>query len=223
MPPALAAGAAFDAPLSVQTVPPRSDTDPNGQLRCTRYAGLMVRETGTESPAPGAASLIEGATKPGTCPAALPGNAKPLPTEDYFLAGRKGPFLVFEEADPFGVFTFMVLDAATGQVLFSDSHDGRGFSAVTVEKDTLRLSYTRGVKADCSLLENPAACWPRVQLPPGVASQKPPVEACAAAYRTGTAPPNDPSIVLYPAEAAIPRTGAPVTQARGALGCAPMP
>src|SRR5579871_3642789 len=103
--PAAAAPDAFarslDRALATKVVKAKGDT---GQITCTYYADLMVRETGTDSPEPDNASLLtlaHGAARP-PCGAAAPKGALSLKSEGYFLQGRRGGFLIWDVADPNG-------------------------------------------------------------------------------------------------------------------------
>lgn len=53
-----AAWAEMDAPVTTETVMPKSEADPIGEIRCTYYADFMVRETNTASPAPGRSRIV---------------------------------------------------------------------------------------------------------------------------------------------------------------------
>src|ERR1700722_18320320 len=50
--------ALLDRPALVKKVPPRSGDDPVGEITCTWYPDLMVRESGTDTPDPNAAMLV---------------------------------------------------------------------------------------------------------------------------------------------------------------------
>src|SRR4029077_8241895 len=88
----------FDPPAAVKTIAPKSADDPVGQITCTYYAGLMVRETGTDTPDPAAATMVQvlpAARRP-TCTRTASPSAVAMKTDGYSLLGRKGPFLVFD-------------------------------------------------------------------------------------------------------------------------------
>ena len=50
--------ALFDHPVTVQRVPPKSQADAVGEIRCTYYPDLMVLETGTDTPYPSPATIV---------------------------------------------------------------------------------------------------------------------------------------------------------------------
>ena len=221
----------FDPPTATKTLAPKSADDPLGQITCTYSAGLMVWESGTDSPDPGDAKLapFTGAKRP-ACAHAAPTGAVAVKTEGFFLLGRKGPFLVFEASDPNGAVDFMVLAASDGHTVFTDAESDRvGMRSVTLTNGVLRLTYTRGLNASCSVPQDGAACWTKLakagDIPAAVAKTPPPVAACKAAYRKGPhpTPADDPSIILYPVQTTIDAAGKADIVVRGALTCEPMP
>jgi hypothetical protein len=217
--------ALFDRPVSVQKIPAKSDTDPVGEIMCTYYADLMIRETGTDSPAPGPATIIAGAHP--ACNAQQAAKAISLKTEDFSLTGRKGRFLVFGATDPNGAVAFMVIDAASGRVLYTDAELTDGLRSVTLENGGLHLRFKRAFNGSCSILKDGAACWAKMaadgNIPHTLAQTPPPVQACAAAYRKGKVPADDPSLISYDVDMALDASGTANVTPRGAVGCAPMP
>src|SRR5665213_3716501 len=180
--------ALFEHPAHVQTVKATSADDPIGEITCTTYAELMIRETGTDTPDPGAASLIRipaGAKRPVCGHAAAPGSI-PLKTEGQSLLGRKGGFLVFGDTDPNGAVSFQVIAASDGRQLFTDAKMDQGFTAVGLKDGALHLVYRRGFNASCSMVKDPATCWASLvqqgAIPPEMAKSPPAAAACAAAY-----------------------------------------
>jgi hypothetical protein len=217
----------FDPPAAVKTLAPKSADDPIGQVTCTYYAGLMVRETGTDTPDPGAATMVQAAAsaKRPTCGRAASPIAIAMKTDGYSLLGRKGPFLVFEATDPNGAVDFLVIDAKSGRTLFEDGKSDRvGLSAVSLSGGALRLRYTRGLNASCSVAQG-AACWAKLAhdgaIPAALGRTAPPVQACKTAYRK--TPADDPSIILYPVETVIDSAGKSQVTVRGPISCEPMP
>ncbi len=217
--PAHAAGGLFDPPLAVETVP--AGSDPTGQRRCTRYSDMTVLETGTDSPAPGAAAVVA-AGQP--CRPGPPGIA--LSTAHFAFRGRKGPFLLFEAADPNGAVPFLVVQIGTGRVIYRDSWTARGELAGAVLTDAgLRLQYRRAINSPCSLAQDGASCWvslARAGLIPSVVARSP-TPACAAAYHTIRAPAANLSIVSYDVEIALSLQGRANVLSRGAPACEPAP
>ena len=47
----------FDHPVTVQRVPPKSTGDLMGEIECSYYPDIMVRETRTDTPNPGNATI----------------------------------------------------------------------------------------------------------------------------------------------------------------------
>ena len=221
----------FDPPAAEKTLAPKSADDPVGQITCTYYAGLMVRETGTDTPDPGAATMVRfpALAKRPTCGRSASPIATALKTEGYSLLGRKGPFLVFDATDPNGAVDFLVISASSGAKLFEDGKSERGLSTVSLEKGVLRLTYIRGLNAPCSVVKDGASCWASLAhagaIPATLAHALPPVRACAAAYRKGPrpTPPDDPSIILYAVAATIDGSGKASVSVNGPVTCEPMP
>jgi hypothetical protein len=208
-------------------VPAKSDDDPTGQIECTYYRDFMLRETGTDTPDPGDATLVPiatGASGP-PCDAAEHAGGISLKTEGYSYVGRKDRYLLFSATDPNGAVPFMVLDTG-GKVLFEDATPpDRAIETVALDNGTLRLGYRRAINASCSLLEDPAGCWSSLvaggKIPNGLA--RPSRDFCAAAYKEEQAPADDPSIVSYAVDTSIDASGHAGTTAHGAIGCTPMP
>lgn len=224
--------ALFDHPARVQTVKATSADDPIGEITCTTYAELMIRETGTDTPDPGAASLIRiaaGAKRPVCGHAAAPGSI-PLKTEGQSLLGRKGGFLVFGDTDPNGAVSFQVLAASDGRQIFTDAKTDKGFTAVSLKDGALHLAYRRGFNASCSMVKDPATCWASLvqqgAIPPEMAKSPPAATACAAAYakdQPRAAPADDPSIITYNLDMTVDASGKVKVSSRGAAACEPMP
>lgn len=222
--------ALLDRPVAVQKQPPKSETDLVGEIQCTYYPDLMVRETGTDSPDPNAATLIPlpaGSTRP-PCDAAQRPREITLKTEGFGFIGRKGQFLLFSAADPNGAIPFIAIEARGGRVIYTDGTAAdRSFTAIAVANDVLRLHYTRGVNASCSMLQGAAACWSKLlteaQIPREMASSAPSPEVCKAAYAAERAPADDPSVITYDVEMTIDLAGNAQMLSRGAVGCAPLP
>jgi hypothetical protein len=224
--------ALFDHPAHVQTVKPKSDDDPVGEVICTTYADLMIRETGTDTPDPGAASLIRiaaGAKRPACSHDAAPGSL-PLKTDGQSLLGRKGGFLVFSDTDPNGAVSFQVLAASDGHPMFADARTDKGFTAAGLKSGALHLVYRRGFNASCSMVKDAATCWAGLvsqgAIPPEMAKSPPAAKACAAAYakdQPRAAPADDPTIITYALDITVDAAGKATVNSHGAPACEPMP
>ena len=224
--------ALFEHPAHVQTVKAKSADDPIGEITCTSYANLMIRETGTDTPDPGAAGLVRipaGAKRPVCGHAALPGSIA-LKTDGQSLLGRKGGFLVFGDTDPNGAVSFQVIAASNGRQLFADAKTGQGFTAVSLKDGALHLVYRRGFNAACSMVKDAASCWADVvrqgAIPPDMAKSPPAAKACAAAYakdQPRPAPADDPSIIAYALDLTVAASGKVTVNSHGAPTCEPMP
>jgi hypothetical protein len=221
--------ALFDRPLTIERLSPRSASDAAGEILCTYYPDFLVRETATDSPAPGPAALIplaDGGRRP-ACNAARSAREMRLETADYFLLGRKGPFLVFVAADPSGAVPFTVLDAASGRVIYRDGEQDDGMQLVRLESGRLHLRFTRAFNAACSLLKDGPGCWARLAreggIPPQLARTPPPVPACAAGYGKGNDPADAPSLITYEVDMTLDRSGKAEFRSFGPVGCDPMP
>lgn len=222
--------ALFDRPVAVQKVPPRSPDDPIGEMLCTYYPDLMLRETGTDTPAPNAATLVplpEGIPRP-PCDAGYRPREITLRTEGFGLIGRKGQFLLFSATDPNGAVPFLAIEARGGRVIYTDGTAAdRGFQAVTVQNGILHLRYTRGFNASCSIVQGAAACWSKMlaegKIPREIEQLAPSREVCAGSYAAEGAPADDPSIITYDVEMTIDPAGNAQVLSHGAVGCAPVP
>jgi len=226
--PASAFSRSLDPPAATKIVKPRSGDDPVGQVTCTYYADLMVRETGTDSPDPADAAMVPlrpGAVRP-SC-AATPAHAIALKTEGYALTGRKGGFLIWDASDPNGAEPFKVIDARSGKVLFEDGvAPALGLRrTASLEHGRLRLTYRRAVNVDCSIVENAGRCWAKLvaagQAPRSLTPLTQPPKACLAAYRR--TPKTDPSILEYALDVTIDAAGRASVNAQGPVGCEPQP
>ena len=221
--------ALFDRPVAVKDVEAKPGKESRGDIRCTYYGDIMVRETGTDSPAPEPAVIVPvaGAARRPACTGVPAAREMALKTEEFALLGRKGPYLVFDAADPHGAVEFSVLDAGSGRILFSDGKNSDGLRSVSLDGGALRLRYTRAVNASCSIVKDGAGCWSKVAqeagFPPALGQSPPPVEACAAAYRKGKVPADDPSMVTYAVDVRLDTSGKVEVSARGAPGCEPLP
>ena len=168
----------------------------------------MVRETGTDSPSPGAATIVPvpDASRRPLCNAAHAAREVSLKTKYYGLLGRKGPFLFFAEADPNGAVGFLILTATTGRVIYNDGVSAEydcALQSAALEDGALHIRFTRVFNGSCSIAKDGAKCWARMaqegKIPRSLAQSPPPVPACAAAYRKQQLPPDDPdpSIIYY--------------------------
>lgn len=154
--------ALFDHPATLQRVPAPSTTDTIGEIKCTYYPDLLVRETGTDLPNPGNAAIVpvSGASVHPACTRA-PAHGVPLKTYGYYLIGKKGLYLVFAVADPNGAQDFKVIEAGTGRKILADSRR-TGFQSVAVENRAFHIRYTRAVNAPCSIVKEGSGCWAKL-------------------------------------------------------------
>lgn len=222
--------AQFDRPVAVRKVTPKSNDDPNGQLVCTFYRDLMIRESGTDTPAPNAAVVIPLSTAQArpACDATHRDNEVALKTEGFSFIGRKDQFLLFSATDPNGAVPFMVIDAGRGRVVFEDGTPAdRGLQAITVDHGNLHLRYRRAFNAPCSIMQNTTACWAQLiaagKLPHSMEQSVPSPQLCAASYKADKAPPDDPSIIAYDVETVVDSAGQAQVTPRGPVSCAPVP
>ena len=218
------AGAAqFDRPVTTQRLPPKSTRDPVGEHRCTYYKDFMIRETGTETPAPAAASLTPIGPANPLCDAT---GGLPLPTAGFSFLGRKGPFLFFRATSPNGAMPFLILNAADGRVIYADSQFGDGLRAASPKPASLDLHYTRGVNGSCSVYKEGPTCWARMlnegKVPRVLALLQPPVQVCGTSYRKFNVPSNVPTLIYYDVHVTLQLSGKARVNARGAPSCAPV-
>jgi len=215
----------FDAPAKVITIPASGDQD---AVTCIFYADVMIRISGTDTPAPDNAMLLRRQAAPAASACAKPSRGVELPSSGFDLSGRKGNFLIFEAADPTGASGLIIFDARSGRKLFDD-----GESEITAAEDargTLRLRYTRAINATCSLLADRDGCWAALlasgKIPRGVFPGPPALETCAKTYRPAgspAVPDDDPSMISYAVALTLDSAGHASVHAVGPLGCDPMP
>jgi hypothetical protein len=219
--------ASFDRPVAAQLVPAKSANDPAGEIRCTYYADLMVREAGTDTPAPGAATIVPGGVSRPPCNAEAVNDDHTLKTEHYSFAGRKGAFLFFIATDPHGAIPFMLLDAVDGHVIFRDAKTDDGFKTITPKDGALRMQYVHGVNGSCSVYKEGPSCWTKLitegKIPRALSQMQPSTEVCAAAYRRANATSDNPSVISYDVDVTVKRAGKPRVNSRGKVGCHPLP
>ena len=215
-------------PGRVETLKASEGADPLPEVRCTVYADLIVRESGTESPSPDPATILRlgrSATPP-ACARTVPPGAVALKTADFSFVGRKGPYLFFEATDPNGAIPFMVVEAASGRTLFTDSTKDGHVSSMAIEDGALHMRFTRGINASCSLAKGAAACWTKMarggEISAATARLPPPDRACAASYRKAKVPANDPSVVAFEVDLRFANGHAESVQT-GPIGCEPLP
>lgn len=85
-----------------------------------------------------------------------------LPWNGSYFLGVFGKLIFLEAADAFGdLRAFSVLDSDTGRKLFEDIyHVRRGFE-IKAGTNT-ELIYFRYLKADCTPVRDPSACWQKI-------------------------------------------------------------
>ncbi len=215
--------------------PSRTETwkDADGdEVTCTYYPDLVLRQTQTNTPSPGRTTLARIAASPARSRPAAGGRA--LDTSGFSFAGRKGPWLFFEEADPNGSTAFMVFDARDGRKILSDASlgaisQGSALRRFVSTPDMLSVSYRRGLNTSCSILARPATCWRMITrmrgnaVPHSIARLGPPVHACRVAYSFGKVGGDDPSVISYEVKVIVTRRGVARMQASGPIGCTPLP
>jgi len=219
--PALAnPGSHYEQPLDTRRLTDRGDIE----VRCTWHPGLMIRER-MEGPESEAATLVRG-ERP-TCTARAARSDSVLDTAHHFLAGRKGPYLVFHALNPHGSASFVIIDARSGRKVYADMLFGMDLTRIDIVDGRLRMHYLRGVNAPCSIRAAAAACWKRLvtegAIPMSMARQAPDAAICAASYVADNSPVDNPSIVTYEVEVEVPTQGPPKTLRRGPVDCQPMP
>jgi hypothetical protein len=191
---ARADGAApFDQPLQTRRVTLGPSPNSPGQqsvVRCTTYAGFMVKEIDTAEVGDDQISVLplQSATERPACQAANRPGEKIVPGDTwggYFL-GVKAGYVFLSAADGVnGGMGFAVLrgDDPT-RLLFQDlatiEHDRISLPVVSVEGERLHLRYTRLYAAPCSVPADGATCWARIvaetHVPPA------PAPDCASGY-----------------------------------------
>ena len=219
----------FDRPVAVQTLAAGTGADPLPEIRCTVYADLIVRESGTDSPAPDAATLLARTSPPkrAACGRKAGPGAIAVETAGFGFKGRKGGYLLFEASDPNGAVPFMVLDARSGRVLASDSTRTGSVQSLELADGALHLRFTHAINGSCSLLQDTASCWAKMAregaIPDALAKAPPPKQACAASYRKAKIGADDPSIVFYDVDFMLSGAAAAEVRPSAAIGCDPTP
>ncbi|HSV13349.1 MAG TPA: hypothetical protein VLI90_03775, partial [Tepidisphaeraceae bacterium] len=201
----------FERPVSIQEISASSNPDPVDAIRCTYYPDFMIRESGTDSPAPNDAVFVPGVHP--ACSAAGPATGeRVVATANYSLLGKIGRFVLFSATDPNGAVPFMVLDAATGRTIYTDATAAdHGIDDVAADQRTLHLQYMRGFNASCSIMQNPTGCWAKLvaegKIPQAMTPPAPSPQLCVASYKQANATPDDPSVVTYPVDMTIEASG----------------
>jgi hypothetical protein len=181
---ALAAPASiFDAPRSTKVVKLPTASGAKAAVTCRYYPSFMVKEV--DEGEIGASQLaIVPTTKDSTAPTCarnnLP-NQKTIAPNDWsgYFKGVKGDYVFFDAEDGVnGAMGFAVFDVAAKK-LFDDSASGQ-FKDVTVEGDTITLSYRRSFSARCSVVKEGASCWTQIATAAGLAAASSP--DCARGY-----------------------------------------
>lgn len=213
-----AVAATYDKPVKILTA--QSDV---GELKCTFYPDLMIRENGVDQAGPDAAILVPEASPGMGCNRAhLPGE-KTLPTSAESFNGRRGSFLIFSQTDPSNAIGFAVL-STSGAVLYTDDMMDSDFQLAEIENGALHLIFRRGINSTCSVLSD-STCWKKLgeakMLPHVISAAGPPIKACEASYAAQKSPDNDPSVIFYPVDMTISISGHPSVKSRGKAGCQP--
>jgi hypothetical protein len=221
--------ASLDHTVAVQKIRPNTLYDMIPGTDCTWYADLMVRQTGTASPDPDDATLvpIPSGGKPPGCEPAPGAGAIAVKTAGFAFVGRRGGFLIWDASDPNGAEAFMVMDAGSGKILFSDAlspNPGLARTA-TLESGVLHLKYTRGYNAACSLVQDTKGCWAKLVAAGAVEASAPPLTqapaSCRAAYKSVDV--SDPSVVVFTTEVTVDASGTSTVLSRGPTNCLPQP
>jgi hypothetical protein len=183
----------FDRPLQTRRVTLGPSPNSPGQqnvVRCSTYAGFMVKEIDTGEVGDDQISVLSLASpdeRP-ACQAANRQGEKIVPSRTwggYFLGVKAGYLFLSAEDGVNSGMGFAVLhgDDPT-HLLFQDvatlEHDRVQLQAVSVEGDRLHLRYTRLYAAPCSVQADGATCWARIVAETHVAAT--PAPGCAAGY-----------------------------------------
>ncbi len=212
----------YDAPERVQ----RHDTaDDRSSVACTWYPDLMVRETDIEGPHWGASYIVHrqpGAPPP---PCAAPRAASDLRVFDanMIYEGRRGDYLFYDSAEGPVIVPFAIVRARDGKQIYTDTI--AELKSMSVASGVLHLTYDRAYGLGCSLPKDGAACWAKAmkagRFARAVASQPPPIVACAEPYSRGGSKPEDKSTLIYVVDMTLTADGDATVLSRGALRCEP--
>ncbi len=212
----------FDAPERVQP----HDTTGNGpSFGCTWYADLLVRETDIQGPNWGASYIVHrqpGAPPPPCATTRAAGDVKAFDSEMIY-EGRRGDFLYFAATDGPDPRPFAIVRARDGKQLYTDAAGES--KSMSVAGGVLHLTYDRAYGMGCSLPKDGAACWAKAMkaghFARAIASQPPPIAACAGPYRLGNDKPDDASTLIYAVDMTLTADGHATVLSRGALRCQP--
>jgi hypothetical protein len=228
--PAAAQTAGYDPPTKMVNIPPSGLPGSGDGVTCTYYGDVMIRVSGTDTPAPDNALILPSSSR---CGRSAPSHGMELQSGASDLAGRKGNFLVFGLSDPTGATAFTVFNVQNGRQLFQDGLLGYHGMSIKMSGDILYMRYLRGVNTTCSLLSDRDGCWSQLLangvVPRGAFSGPPSLETCKKSYDSDPVdqrspnPDNDPSIISYEVALTLDSKGNAIVKPVGALRCDPMP
>lgn len=217
--------ALFDRPVSKKVVPAKLESDPSGETTCTYFPDLMIKEIGTDSPTPDDAIIVRTASALCSRPAVADGVT--LATKSHSFIGKKGPFLFFGATDPNGAVPFMIIEAASGKIIYNDGKIDPGFRSVEIESGKVHIRFRRAFNASCSILKDGASCWSRLlgegKIPRAMAQSQPTPQACVASYSKSQAQPSVPSMIVYDVDMTLEINGKSQILSRGQPSCLAVP
>jgi hypothetical protein len=210
----------FDPPRKMVTIPSSTSPPSGDAVTCVFYNDIMILMPGTDTPAPGDATILPPSTR---CGRNVSSHGITLLSDHSALVGRKGPYLIFEWTDRQGAGNFTIFHIGNGRALFSDGFNS--IDSVKLTNGMLQLRYNRGVNAPCSLFSDPDGCWFQMistgEIPRGLFAGPPQVQDCAKSY--GKEPTTDYSILSYDQVLMINRRGYVKATPTGPLQCEPNP
>ncbi len=212
----------YDAPERVQ---PHDTADDRPSVACTWYADLMVRETDVEGPHWGASYIVhrQPGAPPPPCDAPRAASDVRVFDANMIYEGRRGDYLYYDSAEGPVIIPFAIVRARDGKQLYTDTI--AELTSMSTVGGVLRLTYDRAYGLGCSLPKDGAVCWAKAmkagRLARAVASQPPPIAACAERYRLHGDKPGDESTLIYAVDMTLTAEGHATVLSRGALRCEP--
>lgn len=217
--------ALFDKPVSKKVVLAKLEDNPSGEITCTYFPDLMIKEIGTDSPTPDDAIVVRTASAPCSGPSIADGFT--LATKNHSFIGKKGAFLFFGATDPNGAIPFVIIEAASGKIIYSDGKIDPGFRSVEIESGKVHIRFRRAFNASCSILKDGASCWSRLlgegKIPRAMAQSQPTLQACVASYSKLQAQPSVPSMIVYDVDMNLEINGKSQILSRGQPSCLAIP
>jgi hypothetical protein len=223
----------FDPPLKEIELPAQRDF---GEIICTIYPDVIIREIDTETPDPGKIMVLPRGRQDSSpaCGRDTPAAGIEMPKRGVSFLGRKGIFMVLDATDPSSAGYFTIFDIRNGHRLFGDGDYGPDWIfTMNAVAEKLYMTYRRGINAPCSLLLDSAQCWAQLlregDIPRRAFAGPPAIKLCAKSYRADPATARDtvfggdPTLITYPVGLTLDSFGNNIMRVLGPMQCLPQP